>query len=126
MSIGFKVSEVLIIKLKQQPFLFTLAPGFVSTADVVTAVDVSLTMLEGLWFIWCLDIDEFCLEKNTKPDNLKHIVSNSQLCLFIFNINSEQMNDRLVKHFPCICNFLCTPTIILISGICQADAASGI
>jgi len=60
------VSQVLIIKLKQQPFFFTLETGFVSIADVVTAVDVSLTMLEGLWFICCLDIDEFCLENKQK------------------------------------------------------------
>lgn len=52
--------------LKQSPVPFTLEPGFVSTADVVTAVDVSLTMLEGLWFICCLDIDEFCLENKEK------------------------------------------------------------
>lgn len=34
----------------------TLGPGLASTVDVVPAVDVSLTMLDGLWFLSCFDI----------------------------------------------------------------------
>lgn len=34
----------------------TLGPGLASTVDVVPAVDVSLTMLDGLWFFSCFDI----------------------------------------------------------------------
>lgn len=34
----------------------TLGPGLASRVDVVPAVDVSLTMLDGLWFLSCFDI----------------------------------------------------------------------
>jgi len=64
--LALKASQALITKLKQQSISFTLEPGFVSTADIVTAVDDSLTMLEGLWFICWLDIGEFCLENRNK------------------------------------------------------------
>lgn len=58
--------------------------------------------------------------KQTKPDNLKPIVSNIQFGLFIFKIHSVQVNDELVKYFPCVCKFLCTTPDILISGLSQA------
>lgn len=50
---------------------------------------------------------------------MKHIVSNTQFDLFIFKIYSVQMN-KLVKYFPCICKFLCTTPVTLISGLSQA------
>lgn len=34
----------------------TLGPGLASRVDVVPAVDVSLTMLDGLWFLSCFDM----------------------------------------------------------------------
>ena len=34
----------------------TLGPALASTVEVVPAVDVSLTMLDGLWFLSCFDI----------------------------------------------------------------------
>lgn len=39
----------------------TLGPGLASTVEVVPAVDVSLTMLDGLWFRSCFDICGFGL-----------------------------------------------------------------
>lgn len=39
----------------------TLGPGLASTVEVVPAVDVSLTMLDGLWFLSCFDICGFGL-----------------------------------------------------------------
>lgn len=39
----------------------TLGPGLASTVDVVPVVDVSLTMLDGLWFLSCFDICGFGL-----------------------------------------------------------------
>lgn len=33
-----------------------MGPGLASRVDVVPAVDVSLTMLDGLWFLSCFDI----------------------------------------------------------------------
>lgn len=43
----------------------TLGPGLASTVDVVPAVDVSLTMLDGLWFLSCFDICGCGLWENT-------------------------------------------------------------
>lgn len=39
----------------------TLGPGLASTVDMVPVVDVSLTMLDGLWFLSCFDICGFGL-----------------------------------------------------------------
>lgn len=39
----------------------TLGPGLASTVEVVPAVDVSLTMLDGLWFLSRFDICGFGL-----------------------------------------------------------------
>lgn len=39
----------------------TLGPGLASRVDVVPAVDVSLTMLDGLWFLSCFDMCGFGL-----------------------------------------------------------------
>lgn len=39
----------------------TFGPGLASTVDVVPVVDVSLTMLDGLWFLSCFDICGFGL-----------------------------------------------------------------
>lgn len=39
----------------------TLGPGLASTVEVVPVVDVSLTMLEGLWFLSCFNICGFGL-----------------------------------------------------------------
>lgn len=66
----------------------TLEPGLVSTVDVVTAVDVSLTILEGLWFIWCLDICEFCLEK--KELSIYSMFSSIWRVFFCFCRNRQQ------------------------------------
>jgi hypothetical protein len=38
-----------------------LGTGLASRVDVVPAVDVSLTMLDGLWFLSCFDIGGFGL-----------------------------------------------------------------
>lgn len=108
------LKQVKFIRFKQQSVSFTLEPGFVSTADIVTAVDDSLTMLEGLWFICCLDIGEFSLENKTNRYSKAHQFLNTELCLFMFKTPSEQMNDRLVKHKANTSHFHCTTPTILI------------
>lgn len=55
--------------------------------------------------------------KQIKPNNC---FTHSQFGIFIFKIHSLQINDKLVKYFPCVCKFLCTTPGILVSGLSEA------